>query len=58
VLKCNLPECLSRVMGIKKKTAIQKSYHFIHGNLFVSSEWKNGMLECWSIGDKDGTKTL
>jgi hypothetical protein len=45
-------------MGIKKKTAIQKSYHFIHGNLFVSSEWKNGMLECWSIEDKGGTKTL
>jgi len=27
-------------------------------NLFISSDGKNGMLECWNIGDKGGSKTL
>jgi hypothetical protein len=25
-----------------------------NGNLFVPSEWKNGKLECWNIGEKSG----
>ena len=28
---------------------------FFNGNLFIPSEWKNGMLECWNIGGKGGT---
>jgi hypothetical protein len=31
-------------------------YRFINGNLFMLSEWNNGMLEYWNIGDKGKNK--
>ena len=31
-----------------------KKQVFFNGNLFMPSEWKNGMLECWNIGGKGG----
>jgi hypothetical protein len=28
----------------------------INNNLFMLPEWKNGILECWNIGDIGGNK--
>jgi len=35
---------------------LPEKYRYFNGNLFMPSEWKNGMLECWNIGDKGGNK--